>query len=290
MRLATIRRNGTTVAVRVEGSEYVTLPAADVGGLFASDGWPDVAERDTGDRGSFEDADIAPVVSRPGKIVCVGLNYRDHILEMQRGLPEHPTLFAKFAEALIGARDILELPAESDQVDWEAELALVIACRVRHADDAAAAAAIGGFAVINDVTMRDWQHRSSQWLQGKTFERSAPFGPVLVTPDELPGTVRPDLTVQTRVNGDVVQQASTRDLVFDPVALVAYVSAFVTLQPGDVISTGTPGGVGHARTPPRYLGHGDTLTTEITELGRCENPVRSRGADRAPDTDSTHVP
>lgn len=143
---------------------------------------------------------------------------------------------------------------------------------------------------MNDVTMRDWQYRSSQWLQGKTFEGSAPFGPVLVIPDELAGTVCPDLTVQTRVNGDVVQQASTRDLVFDPVALVKYVSAFITLQPGDVISTGTPGGVGHARTPPRYLGHGDTLTTEITELGRCENPVRSRGADRAPDTDSTNVP
>lgn len=107
--MATIRRNGTTVAVRVEGREYVTLPAADVGGLFALDGWLEIAEGEAGDRGSFDDADVAPVVSRPGKIVCVGLNYRDHILEMQRELPEHPTLFAKFADALIGARDILEL-------------------------------------------------------------------------------------------------------------------------------------------------------------------------------------
>ena len=275
MRLATIRQHGTTSAVRVDGSEYVTLPAPDVGALLGSATWRDDAMHSAGDRGSFADADIAPLVTRPSKIVCVGLNYRGHMLEMGRELPEHPTLFAKFADSLIGARDSIELPDESDHVDWEAELALVVGRRVRHADDDIAAAAIGGFAVINDVTMRDWQYRSSQWLQGKTFERTAPLGPVLVTPDELPGTVWPDLTVRAAVNGEVVQSASTRDLVFHPVALVKYVSAIVTLHPGDVIATGTPGGVGHARTPPRYLGDGDTLTTDITHLGRCENPVRS---------------
>jgi acylpyruvate hydrolase len=276
MRLATIRENGTTRAVRVDDNEYVMLPAPDVGALLALGNWWDVAAQAAGDHGSFEDVDIAPVVLRPGKIVGVGLNYGDHIREMGRDLPEHPTLFAKFADSLIGARDPLELPAESDQVDWEAELALVIGRRVHSAGEEAAAAAIAGFAVINDVTMRDWQYRSSQWLQGKTFERTAPFGPVLVTPDELPGTVWPDLTIRAEVNGEVVQRASTRDLVFHPVALVRYVSTIVTLLPGDVIATGTPGGVGHARTPRRYLRDGDTLTTEIADLGRCENPVTSR--------------
>lgn len=276
MRLATVRENGTTRAVRVDDSEYVMLPAPDVGALLALGSWREVAAQAAGAHRSFEDADIAPVVLRPGKIVGVGLNYRHHIREMGRDLPEHPTLFAKFADSLIGARDPLELPAESDQVDWEAELALVIGRRVRSAGEEAAAAAIAGFAVINDVTMRDWQYRSSQWLQGKTFERTAPFGPVLVTPDELPGTVWPDLTIRAEVNGEVVQRASTRDLVFHPVALVRYVSTIVTLLPGDVIATGTPGGVGHARTPRRYLRAGDTLTTEIADLGRCENPVTSR--------------
>lgn len=273
MRLATVRRSGATAAVIVEDDEYTALPAPDVGALLGLADWETVAAAGGSERGSFEDADLAPVVVRPGKIICVGLNYREHILEMGRDLPEHPTLFAKFPAALVGARDRIELPTGSTQVDWEAELAVVIGRRVRNADDRTAAAAIGGFTVINDVTARDWQYRTTQWLQGKTFERTAPLGPVLVTPDELPGGVRPDLSLRAEVNGDVVQAASTADLVFSPVELVAYVSAIVTLEPGDVIASGTPGGVGHARRPPRYLTGGDVLVTEIVQLGRCENPV-----------------
>jgi len=278
MKLATIRRAGTTAAVRVDGDDYSVLPVPDVGALLGLADWQSVAAAGGTEGGTIEDADLAPVVIRPGKIICVGLNYRQHIVEMGRDLPEHPTLFAKFPAALVGARDRIELPAGSRQVDWEAELAIVIGRRLRDADDSAAAAAIGGFTVMNDVTARDWQYRTTQWLQGKTFERTAPFGPVLVTPDELPGGAWPNLSLRAEVNGDVVQAASTRDLVFSPVDLVAYVSAIVTLEPGDVISSGTPGGVGHARTPPRYLADGDILTTEITQLGRCDNPVRSRTA------------
>ena len=141
------------------------------------------------------------------KSVCVGLNYRHHILEMGRGLPEYPTLFGKFADALIGPRDAIQLPPESSAVDWEAELAVVIGRTVRRADENDASAAIAGFCILNDVTIRDWQYRTTQWLQGKTFEATTPLGPALVTPDELPGGVRPALQITGAVNGETVQKA-----------------------------------------------------------------------------------
>jgi acylpyruvate hydrolase len=190
---------------------------------------------------------------------------------MGRELPEHPTLFAKFADALVGPADPVALDPASAAVDWEAELAVVIGAPVRRASEAEAQAAIAGFAVLNDVTMRDWQYRGVQWLQGKTFEATTPLGPYLVTPDELPGGTRPELGLLCAVDGDTVQSANTADLVFDPVALVAYVSRIVTLRPGDVIATGTPGGVGHARDPKRYLTDGAVLTTEIQGLGAQRN-------------------
>jgi acylpyruvate hydrolase len=211
--------------------------------------------------------DYAPVVTRPGKIVCVGVNYAAHIAEMGRETPEFPTLFAKFPEALIGAYDDVVLPAASEAVDWEAELAVVIGTRVRHADGVAAEAAIAGYTVLNDVTARDWQYRTLQWLQGKTFEATTPIGPELVTPDEA-GT---GLALTCAVNGETVQSANTSDLVFGPAATIAYVSTILTLQPGDVIALGTPGGVGHARKRPRYLQPGQVLTTAIFGLGECRN-------------------
>src|SRR5690606_12110296 len=205
----------------------------------------------------------------------VGLNYRTHILEMGRELPEHPTLFAKFPEALVGPHDEIALDPQSQAVDWEAELAVVVGAPVRRATEAEAEAAIAGFAVLNDVTMRDWQYRTLQWLQGKTFEATTPFGPQLVTPDELPGGVRPALALTCAVDGETVQSANTSDLVFDPVALVGYVSRILTLGPGDVIATGPPGGVGHARTPARYLPDGAVLTTAIDGLGEQRNAARA---------------
>ncbi|MEV4550086.1 fumarylacetoacetate hydrolase family protein [Nonomuraea wenchangensis] len=269
MRFATIRTDqGDTRAVRVEGETLVDLGLADVGELLARPDRAELAVRAGEPVAGF--AGFAPVVPNPGKIVCVGLNYRNHILEMGRELPEYPTLFAKYPEALVGAYDEIRLPPESDKVDWEAELAVVIGARVRRADEAEAEAAIAGFAVLNDVTMRDWQYRSPMWLQGKTWEASTPFGPYLVTPDELEGGVRPSLTLTGWVDGEQVQQADTADLVFDPVDLVRYVSTILTLNPGDVIASGTPGGVGHARKPACYLADGSVLATEITGLGRSE--------------------
>lgn len=272
MKLTTLRTATGTRAARIDGDEAVELAAPDVGTLLADPTWAVRAKAD-GPRHSVDD--LAPVVPRPGKIFCVGLNYRTHILEMGRELPQFPTLFAKFAEALIGPGDPVELAPESAAVDWEAELAVVIGAPVRRATTEEAEQAIAGFAVLNDVTMRDWQYRSVQWLQGKTFEATTPLGPWLVTPDELPGGVRPTLDLRCLVDGEVVQEANTGDLVFDPVALVEYISRIVTLRPGDVIATGTPGGVGHARKPPRYLSEGSVLVTEIEGLGSQRNVVRA---------------
>jgi acylpyruvate hydrolase len=276
MRLATVRIDGGTRAVRVDRDAYVDLGVADVGALLAEPAWSERAASAGEDAVRYRAADVqlAPLVPSPGKIVCVGLNYRTHILEMGRDLPEYPTLFAKFADALVGANDDIAVAPESNAMDWEAELVVVIGRLVRRANEEQAAAAIAGFTVMNDVTMRDWQFRTREWLQGKTFEGTTPLGPVLVTPDELPGGVQPALTMTCTVNGETVQKADTSDLVFNPVTLVRYVSTIGTLRPGDIIATGTPGGVGHARTPPCYLSAGQILVTEIDGIGQMINVVR----------------
>ena len=270
MKLATIRTvTGSTRAVRIEADRLFDHGAPDVSALLAQPGWRSSAAAD----GPSYDVgtELAPVVPHPGKIVCVGLNYRSHILEMGRDLPEHPTLFAKFTDALIGPTDDIALAPESDEVDWEAELVVVVGATVRRAGEEAAADAIAGFTVMNDVTMRDWQFRTREWLQGKTFEGTTPLGPALVTPDELAGGVDPELTISTTVNGELMQKADTADLLFKPVDLVRYVSTMTTLRPGDVIATGTPAGVGHARTPQRFLADGDLVVTEVSGIGRLEN-------------------
>jgi acylpyruvate hydrolase len=272
MKLATLRRPEGTRAARIDeaAGTATLLDAADVGALLEQQDWQAAAAAD-GQSVPLAEADYAPVVPRPGKIFCVGLNYKGHIQEMGRDLPDYPTVFSKVADTLVGAGDDILRPVETEQLDWEVELAVVVGTTVRRADEAAASEAIAGFAVLNDVTMRDWQYRTAMWDQGKTWESTAPFGPYLVTPDELPGGVRPALELRGLVNGEVVQQANTADLVFDPVALVEYVSTILTLRPGDVIATGTPGGVGHARSPARYLAAGDLLVTEIAGLGRAQN-------------------
>jgi acylpyruvate hydrolase len=199
----------------------------------------------------------------------VGHNYRNHIKEMGREVPEFPTLFAKYAESLIGPNDDLALPQESDAVDWEAELAVVIGKTGRRISEADAPAHIAGYAVLNDVSMRDYQFRTIQWLQGKTWEKSTPFGPALVTKDEF--TAGPLMT--SAVDGEIQQSTPTGDLVFTPEYLVSYISTIITLNPGDVIATGTPGGVGHAQDPKRYLQEGQLLVTTIEGLGQLKNRV-----------------
>jgi len=267
MRVLTIRTGVGTRAARIEGDAAVELPYDDVGALLASgDDWAGA----NGPHHAVDRLDIAPLVVNPSKVICLGLNYRAHIEEMGHDLPAHPTLFAKFARALTGARDAIPLPAGATQVDWEAELAFVIGRVTRNARPDEAAAAIAGFTVLNDISMRDWQWRTSEWLQGKTFERSTPVGPVLVTPDEV-GGVAPDLVVTCEVDGELMQEARTSDLLFGPAAIVSYVSSIVTLDPGDLISTGTPGGVGAGRLPPTFLRPGQVVRTAITGIGELVN-------------------
>jgi acylpyruvate hydrolase len=271
VKLATIRDGDRTLAVRREGDEVVELAAADVGEVLRREGWQSWAAEADGARRPVADLDFAPVVPNPDKIVCAGLNYRSHILEMGRELPEHPTLFAKYRGALIGANDEITLPAVSDQVDWEAELAVVIGARARHVSIDDAPRAIAGYAVLNDISVRDYQNRTLQWLQGKTFEGTTPVGPWLVTADESPG---PDREISCEVDGELMQRSDTAELVFPPAALVAYLSSIVTLEPGDIIATGTTGGVGVARTPPRFLADGETVVTRIAGVGELRNVCR----------------
>lgn len=271
MRLATIRLDGGTAAARVENELYYVLPYPDVRSVLESgQDWRNAAESDLGLVFDEHQVDLAPVVPHPEKIVCVGLNYRDHAAETGQSIPEFPTLFAKYSRSLIGAFDDLALPDSSSAVDWEIELGIVIGRQVRHAPVEKSWDSIAGYTVVNDVSMRDWQIRTSQYLQGKTFESSTPIGPHLVSPDEIDHAR--DLEVRCDVDGDVVQKSRTSKLIFNPAEIVSYISQFITLVPGDVIATGTPGGVGAAQKPPRYLGEGQRLTSTIEGIGSLSNP------------------
>jgi acylpyruvate hydrolase len=272
MRLATVRTgDSVTAAARLDGETAVLLPATDLAHLMANPNWRSDAAAATGAEVSAANISFAAPITAPRKIVCVGLNYRAHIEEMGRELPSVPTLFAKYPEALVGPRDDILLPPESAAMDWEGELAVVIGSTVRRADPSAAREAIAGYTVLNDVTARDFQYRTSQWLQGKTFESTTPLGPVLVTTDEFD---KDAAHITTIVDGEVVQHAPIADLVFGPVELVSYISTIVSLHPGDVIATGTPSGVGHGMSPKRYLGEGTRLTTRIDGIGELDNACR----------------
>ncbi|MET3934568.1 fumarylacetoacetate hydrolase family protein [Arthrobacter sp. OAP107] len=273
MKIATIRTGSGTRAAAIDGGKLMPLDFTDVGAWLQA-GSPEWSSHVAGAPVSIDEADFAPVVTSPGKIICVGLNYRDHILEMGRDLPEYPTLFAKFSDSLIGAHDDIVLPPGSGSVDWEGELAVIIGSAVCHADDSAARNAIAGFAVANDVSARDFQRRTPEWLQGKTFDRTTPLGPYLVTVDET--GPEPDLDISCAVDGNTKQHSRTSELVFGPVALIRYISAITTLRPGDVILTGTPGGVGDGRNPKEFLEPDSVLETSINTLGATANRCVAR--------------
>jgi acylpyruvate hydrolase len=219
--------------------------------------------------GSFR---FLPPLTRPGKIVCVGLNYAAHTQESAIKQPDYPTLFARFASSLLGHGEHIERPRESVQLDFEGELALVIGRGGRRIPRARALEHIAGWAPFNDASVRDFQFRTPQWTIGKNFDATGSFGPALVTPDELPSGAR-GLKLETRLNGRIVQSASTADMIFDVPTLIEVISVAMTLLPGDVIVTGTPEGVGFARTPPLWMQAGDRIEVEVEGVGLLANEV-----------------
>ena len=260
-----------TIAVRVDAGELVVLPARDVSSLLASPEWESRARAD-GPRLALDEPGLVwhPPV-RPSKTICIGLNYRTHIEETGRETPAWPTLFGKWPDTLTGPYDPICLPTVSTKVDWEIELGAVVGTTLKAVDPVTARAAIAGYTIVNDISMRDWQSRTSQWLQGKNFERTTPVGPYLVTPDEIDHA--DDLAMRCLVDGEVVQESRTSDLLFGPAALIAYVSQFTTLRPGDLIATGTPGGVGAGRDPQRFLLSGQTMESSIEGIGVLTNRI-----------------
>jgi acylpyruvate hydrolase len=255
----------------VNGDGLTLLPFGDVGEALAAG--TDLAAASGGEQLPLSSADLAPVVPRPEKVICVGLNYAAHAAEAGLDVPSYPPLFAKFCRSLIGAADDLVLPDNSEQVDWEIELGVVIGKPIRHATPDEALQGVGGYTIVNDVSMRDWQKRTSQFLQGKTFEDSSPAGPWLVTPDEIsdPG----DLKMRCSVDGEVMQESSTSDMVFSVAEVLAYISEIITLVPGDIIATGTPPGIGAARRPQVFLQAGNVLHSEIEGIGEMNNLCRA---------------
>jgi 2-keto-4-pentenoate hydratase/2-oxohepta-3-ene-1,7-dioic acid hydratase in catechol pathway len=213
-----------------------------------------------------------PLVPRPGKIVCLGLNYADHAKEGGHARPEYPSFFMRGASSMTGHQQPIIRPKASTKLDYEAELAVVIGKKARHLTQANALDCVAGYSCFNDGSIRDYQRKTNQWTIGKNFDHSGPFGPWLVTPDELPPGAA-GLRIQSRLNGKIMQDANTRDFLWDVVESLCIITECMTLEPGDVIITGTPAGVGYARTPPVWMAPGDTCEIEIEGIGILSNPI-----------------
>lgn len=212
---------------------------------------------------------FAPI-PRPPKLICVGLNYRDHAAETKMEIPKVPTIFNKFTNVVIGPGDPIVLPKASERPDYEAEFAFVIGRGGRHIKAANAMEHVFGYTIVNDVSARDFQMATSQWLMGKTFDTFAPMGPCIVTADEIADPHALDISLE--IGGERLQQSNTRELIFKIPELIEFISAVVTLEPGDVVITGTPSGVGFARKPPRYLKAGDEVVIRVEGIGELRNP------------------
>jgi 2-keto-4-pentenoate hydratase/2-oxohepta-3-ene-1,7-dioic acid hydratase in catechol pathway len=213
---------------------------------------------------------LAPI-PRPPKLICVGLNYRDHAAETGAKIPNVPTIFNKFATAVIGPGDNIVLPKVSKAPDYEAEFAFVIGRGGRRIAEANWADHVFGYTIVNDVSARDYQRATTQWLMGKTFDTFAPIGPWIVTADEIADPH--DLDIQLEINGETLQESNTREMIFKIPDLIAFLSSVFTLEPGDIVATGTPAGVGFVRKPPRYLHPGERVIIRIAGIGELQNPV-----------------
>lgn len=280
MRLCTIDWQGTRHAAAADGATWVVLDTTDVGALISRRGWRDTVLSSVRDAANprVSSPTMRTPLPNPSKILCCGLNYRDHIAETGRETPSYPTLFAKFADTLTDPTAEIAIEG-SQKVDWEAELAVVIGHDVFHADRTQASGSILGYTVANDVSARDWQARTLQWLPGKAFDASCPVGPVVVTSDEFDPAA--GARIHTRVGDEIMQDSNTRELLFDPAELVSYASSFTRLRAGDLILTGTPAGVGLGRTPQRFLADGEVVTVSIDGIGSLSNRFRIRAAEDA---------
>ncbi|TNE60866.1 MAG: FAA hydrolase family protein [Alphaproteobacteria bacterium] len=283
MRLARYRLNGTqgVAAARADGTFYGLSTddehfPGDIDELIAQGPDALASAIETILKGKpvdLEKALLLPPLAHPGKILCIGLNYADHSAEFDAQVPDYPVVFGRFPSGLIGHGDAIERPKVSDKLDYEGEFVAVIGKRGKHIAPDDALSHVMGYSLFNDVSVRDYQMRTPQWTVGKNFDRSGPFGPWLMTADELPAGCK-GLRLQTRLNGVTVQDASTDDMIFDVATLVATLSSAFTLEPGDIIVTGTPSGVGGARKPPLWMKDGDVVEIELEGLGTLRNSIR----------------
>lgn len=276
MKLLAYAREGTTrLGIRTDGGVRDLTDAlgiADVGELLTRGiGTADLADLRDGPLVDERTIEPRAPIHRPGKIICVGLNYHDHCREQSIEPPAYPMLFSKFANAVSHPGAPVIRPRATDRLDLECELAVVIGRRASRIGPGEALAAVFGYTILNDVTMRDLQKEDRQWLRAKGSDGFAPMGPMVVTADEIPdpGSLR----LRSFVNGEAWQDSSTAEMIFDVPTIVSFASRTITLEPGDVIATGTPAGVGHYQSPPRYLVGGDVMRCEIEGIGAIENPV-----------------
>ena len=230
--------------------------------------------RDGPEIGALGDLDLLPPTPEPSKVVCVGLNYRDHAEESGQPIPSEPLLFAKFPSSLSKNGDPIVIPEGTDQVDYEGELGVVIGRRAKAAAPEKALDYVLGYTCVNDVSARDFQFADGQWVRGKSLDTFCPVGPWIVTGEEIADPQ--ELTLVCRVNGEALQDSSTASMIFGVAELVSYISRWITLEPGDLIATGTPSGVGFVRTPQRFLQDSDVVEVEIESIGKLSNPVTSQ--------------
>ncbi len=271
MRFATLNLQGRTAAALNFETHYRLTPFDDVASLLrgVEGDLSRAADLVLEDTVPLEEVSLAPTVNTPSKIICLGLNYADHIEEMGHGGEAYPTLFAKFPAALTGPYDDIEIPSVTNAVDWEVELGVVIGKRARNVSAKQSHNHVAGFVVANDVSMRDFQRRTSQFLQGKIFERSTPIGPDMVTPDEADYAL--DLRIVCSVDGKVMQSSRTSNMITSVADTISYISQIITLEPGDLLLMGTPSGVGAGQTPPVFLGNDQIVHSYIEGVGELIN-------------------
>jgi len=282
MQFVTFQHDGSAEPGVISGSNIIGLKGAGFGSVLAIiEGGVEARRRVQSFMANPAASATVPVagarllapIPRPPKIICVGLNYRDHAIESKMEIPKVPTIFTKFATAVIAPGGAIVLPKHSAKPDYEAEFAFVIGKGGRYVPKDRWQEYVFGYTNLNDVSARDYQMATTQWTMGKTFDTFAPFGPAIVTADEIADPHA--LDIQMIINGEVLQSSNTSQLIFRIPELIEYLSSVFTLEPGDIVSTGTPSGVGFSRTPPRWLRAGDECVVKIAGLGELHNPVRA---------------